>query len=319
MALNAYAKVWRVNNIASYNADFTSFIEAQINVTPNDTLYFEGSTASYGDIVINKPLVLIGTGYFLNENPETQSNAIPTQFGQIEFKAGSAGSVITGLTSTSVIIYDNSISIIKCAISKRLTINYSSNPITNIYIHSNYIINGIQNTGNKSYSISNLLITNNYLSGYSIQSVASISLPETANGIIKNNIIDGTLSVYNSILSNNIQISGGIYHSDKNNFFYNNICNATQFPSGNENQQNVTMTDVFVGSTGNSTDGQWKLKPFSPAIGAGNDGTDCGMFGGSSPYVLSGLPSIPAIYEIIMPATGDNINGIDVTIKVKTH
>lgn len=317
LTIYANAKVWRVNNIASFNADFTSFIEAQNNVAPNDTLYFEGSTVSYGDIVINKPLVLIGTGYFLNENPETQSNAIPTQFGQIEFKAGSAGSVITGLTSTSVIIYESNISVISCLL-KKVNLNYTANSIENVFIHRNYIYRGSLSGTGDYYSISNLLITNNFIQDDGMSSV--IYFGENVEGAIKNNTIKGHISFHNMIVSNNIHVSGTYYYNiHVNNSFYNNICDKTQFPAGNGNQQNVTMTDVFVGSTGNSTDGQWKLKPFSPAIGAGNDDTDCGMFGGASPYVLSGLPSIPAIYEIIMPATGDNINGIDVTIKVKTH
>ncbi|HNY02790.1 MAG TPA: hypothetical protein PKG48_09400, partial [Bacteroidales bacterium] len=93
----------------------------------------------------------------------------------------------------------------------------------------------------------------------------------------------------------------------------------TQFPVGNGNQQNINMTDVFLGTNSTSTDGQWQLAVGSPAIGAGNDGSDCGIFGGATPYVLSGLPSIPAIYEINMPSAGTSANGINVTVKAKTH
>ena len=123
--------------------------------------------------------------------------------------------------------------------------------------------------------------------------------------------------ISNFTFANNIMVSGSITRN--NNVFYNNICNGTQFPIGNGNQQNVIMSGVFVGKTGNSTDCQWHLKEYSPALGAGNDGTDCGMFGGPSPYVLSGLPSIPSIYEITIPTTGDNLNGINVTIKAKVR
>jgi hypothetical protein len=31
----------------------------------------------------------------------------------------------------------------------------------------------------------------------------------------------------------------------------------------------------------------------SPGLGAGFGGTDCGIFGGAEPYVLSGIPPIP--------------------------
>jgi len=78
------------------------------------------------------------------------------------------------------------------------------------------------------------------------------------------------------------------------------------------------MTTVFVGSTGQSTDGQWQLKEGSPAIGAGLSGEDCGMFGGNTPYHLSGLPNIPSIYKLSMPSTS-NGNTLPVTISVKTN
>ena len=75
------------------------------------------------------------------------------------------------------------------------------------------------------------------------------------------------------------------------------------------------MSTVFVGT--GSTDGQWKLIAGSTAIGAGVNGEDCGMFGGSNSYVLSGLPAIPAIYFFTAPAEGGN--QLPVKIKVKSN
>ena len=98
--------------------------------------------------------------------------------------------------------------------------------------------------------------------------------------------------------------------------FNNNIGHSTQCGTANGNQQNVNMTTVFVGT--GSTDGQWQLSAGSPALGAGVDGVDCGMFGGDYPYKLSGLPSVPAIYY--HEQTIDNVNQqLNVTIKAKSH
>jgi hypothetical protein len=48
----------------------------------------------------------------------------------------------------------------------------------------------------------------------------------------------------------------------------------------------------------------WQLLPASPASGAGFDGADCGIFGGTSfAYMLSGLPDIPSIYRLTVPAS----------------
>lgn len=307
-SLTAQAKVWRVNNIAAMNANFTSFVAAQSTVSANDTLYFEGSTVSYEDIVLTKPLVIIGPGYFLEENPQTQSNFITAKFGTIGFTTGSSGSILAGLVvQDKITISVSNISITKCNIGG-ISLN-NATVSGDILLLQNYIKGGFSDYYSRN-TIFNLIISNNYIS-------SNTSFGTTTSGSIYNNIIVGSLLVSNFTINNNIMMG---YSSDQNNnVFNNNICNGIQFPIGNGNQQNVIMSGVFVGATGNSTDGQWQLKEYSPAIGKGNDGTDCGMFGGSSPYVLSGLPSIPAIYEITMPATGDNINGIDVTVKAKTH
>ncbi|MCK4754754.1 MAG: right-handed parallel beta-helix repeat-containing protein, partial [Calditrichia bacterium] len=60
------------------------------------------------------------------------------------------------------------------------------------------------------------------------------------------------------------------------------------------------------------------LKNGSPAIGAGSGGTDCGAFGGLSPYILSGIPNLPHIYEADVPASASSESGLQVTIKVKS-
>lgn len=308
---NVQAKLWRVNNTSGLNADFTNFTAAQASASVNDTIYFEGSTTSYGDITLTKPLVIIGPGYFLSENPQTNANIISSTFGNINFSTGSSGSIITGLSvSGSIEIKVGNISIIKNTVTGDIAIN-GSTTFGNLIISQNYILGSIKR--NSGYSaINNIIIINNYIR-------VDIIFDSSYSGIINNNCFYyGTLNVHNFNIKNNIvKASNSPINSD--NTLFNNIGSGNQFPLGNGNQQNVNMADVFVGTTGNSTDGQWKLKAYSPAIKAGDDGNDCGMFGGSSPYILSGLPSIPSVYEINMPATGDNLNGIDVTIKAKTH
>jgi hypothetical protein len=109
------------------------------------------------------------------------------------------------------------------------------------------------------------------------------------------------------------------------NLSANNIAGGTQFGNTNGNQQNVDMATVFVGSgAGISTDGAWKLKAGSPAIGAGYGSTpgtpiDCGIYGGGFPYVLSGIPPIPSIYFFENQPVGSNTDPIDVSIKAKSN
>jgi len=312
------AKVWRVNNNPGIDADFSAFAAAQNAASNGDTLYFEGSAFTYGNIVMSKKLTLIGPGYFLSQNPETQAIFISAKFGTINFNTGSEESVITGLeVQNSITIATNKISIKRC-LTFRITINASTLSIGNILILNNYIStgtslsDGINCTGN--LPIYNLIISNNIIK---IWNGRDISLSENVSGVISNNVFTDDISCHNFIISNNIQTSGT--QQINNNVYFNNIGNSTQFPVGNGNQRNMDMTVVFVGATGQSTDGQWVLKTGSPAIGAANDGGDCGVFGGPSPYILSGLPEIPAIYELTMPVSGNNIDGIPVTIKIKSH
>ena len=61
-----------------------------------------------------------------------------------------------------------------------------------------------------------------------------------------------------------------------------------------------------------------ELKAGSPAIGGGVSGADCGAFGGPAPYVLSGVPNLPHIYEADVPASATSDSGLQVSIKVKS-
>jgi hypothetical protein len=67
-----------------------------------------------------------------------------------------------------------------------------------------------------------------------------------------------------------------------------------------------------------STDGRWEMKAGSPALGSGSGGVDCGAFGGSTPYILSGVPNLPHIYEADVPASATSSSGLQVSIKVKS-
>ncbi|MEL7147634.1 MAG: hypothetical protein AAFO69_14760, partial [Bacteroidota bacterium] len=72
----------------------------------------------------------------------------------------------------------------------------------------------------------------------------------------------------------------------------------------------------------------YRLKSTSPAIGAGSDGTDIGIYGGSDPYpisvdvegfVTSLLPRLPMVTEMNIENANIPENGtLEVTFKAKT-
>ena len=78
------------------------------------------------------------------------------------------------------------------------------------------------------------------------------------------------------------------------------------------------MSTVFVDHL-SEVDNGLILNAGSPAIGAGYSGEDCGMFGGNWPYVLSGIPAIPAIFEIENSGIGTSTTPIQVNLKAKSN
>lgn len=169
-------------------------------------------------------------------------------------------------------------------------------------------------------SNTNILISNNFFENTS--SGALINTPNPSNVVIANNVFSstGTAVLLNAGTSgsfdNNI-IRSGAFTNSSLIVPRNNIGNATQFGTANGNQENISMSAVFV-NTGTS-DAKWQILAAGPADNTGLSGEDCGMYGGNSPYVISGLPPIPSIYFMSVPVSGSAAQGLPVTIKAKSH
>ena len=144
-----------------------------------------------------------------------------------------------------------------------------------------------------------LAINNNFLSAINVNPSAyniSIYLNGTSGTYsFSNNVLMGGLYTHNGAYLNNILLDGSA--SGSNNFYYYNLGNSTQFGNDFGNQQNVDMSTVFVDYT-SGVDNGLILAPGSPAIGAGFEGVDCGIFGGDRPYMLSGMPPIPSFLNL---------------------
>jgi hypothetical protein len=73
-----------------------------------------------------------------------------------------------------------------------------------------------------------------------------------------------------------------------------------------------------------STDGQYQTNlggydPDSDNPIFDGTNTNFGMYGGTNPYLLSGMPRIPSVYEYIGSGTGTGTSGTSSTVKSKTH
>ncbi|WP_226177227.1 hypothetical protein [Hymenobacter lucidus] len=307
IATSAEAKVWRVDNNTGTPGDFTTATAAvtSSSVASGDTLYFNGSATDYGSATLTKKLVMIGPGYFLNENPETQVVTQTARLSNIVLNPGSQGSEVMGFEGVSCDIRTSNIVMRRNKDCYAYIGYYISTGVSNVFVSQNYIYAVYVGS-----SCTNVFITNNYIFS------SGISSSTTAVIHVAQNVINGPgITTYNSFVYNNIMNSGSV--SGTGNSYNNNLCNGTQFAAGNGNVQNVTMTNVFVGT--GSTDGKWKLKAGSPALGAGINGEECGMFGGNEPYILSGLPPIPAIWSFSQPSIVPASGTLQIRIKANAH
>ncbi len=307
------AAVWRVSNVSGANADFTGITEAlnSTMVQSGDTLYIEPSPVSYGYTSVTKMLTIIGNGYFLTQNPETQSNTNKSTLSSVSFNNGSAGSSISGCVTGSISISTSNITIERNRIYQVII---AAN-ISDIAIMRNYIESSYYSTINIGGNVNNVLVSGNYIvNTIGLTATRAISMSTTSSAIIENNVIYNGVTIYNSNFYNNILCDGTF--TPVNSTYTNNVGNDNQFGTANGNQQYVDMDGVFEGS--GSTDGQWQLKVGSPAIGAGTGGQDCGMFAGPYAYILSGIPAIPSIYEYLQIYNGP-AQEIEVTFSVKSH
>jgi len=309
-----HAKIWRVNNRTDIQvqADFTTAQAAHDGASAGDTIFFEPSPDSYGSLSIKKKLVVIGTGYFLDKNPETQWAMWPSTLSSVELTRLSSStseySQIMGITcgSISIKVPNINISRNKCSIS--LYNNPFYDTISNIHIFQNYC-SSFYNYSNVAHDI---YINNNIFTGL-------VQASDVTNSCLINNVcINSAINVDYFSVQNNIMIDGTF--EPLNNIYSYNIANNSAFGNQFGNQENINPETLFLCfydcPSGFSPDARYQLTEGSPAIGAGADGMDCGAFGGLNPYVLSGMPPVPAIYFFMLGASNNQIN---VNLKLKSH
>ena len=321
----AFATVWTVDNKSGGIADFTEIQAAHDAAWAGDTIYVYSSGSSiYKSATISKQLYIIGPGYFLTENSNTQADTRAAFCKSFLFNSGSEGSLLSGFEIDVTAAYYHDITIdADNIINKRNMCVHEGADIWVKNDHSNIIITGNYFHHNKSTSYTtieigsncnNIQINNNYLNS---EGSNNISAESSSSIEVWNNVLSGGVEIHNSVFYNNILMNGVFSGTNSPADINHNIGDADQFGTDYGNQATVSMPTVFLLS--GSTDGQWQLKGGSPAIGAGLSGEDNGMFGGTTPYILSGLPAIPTIYFFVAPGSASGTEGLQVQIKAKSN
>lgn len=305
ISFSANAAKWRVNNTEGVNADFRTGQAAHDAAEQGDTLYFEGSSIMYKDeITLTKQLVLIGPGYFLTENENTQSIPLEAIISKLTISPGSQGSIIKGLNLNYVFAVTNNILITQCRINS-LIFERDHELGTDCIISKNFIDYlggyGNNNYGVATVSISGNLIYNNYIKFFQ---------PMVGGGrmTVVNNVILSGLSVMNSTIRNNI-VPNEISNNRGSRYDYASRNNIIQDNLVSDNLKDVFITYPFV------NDSELKLKD---GVVKATNGDEFGVFGGTDPYILSGIPKGPHIYSAEVDSEASETNGLQVNLKITT-
>lgn len=308
--------ILRVNNNVGVNAPYTTISAAIAAAGVNDMIMVEGSILVYDNITVTKKVNIVGPGYFLTENLNLQGNPSSASLSTVSLGAGSDGSSFYGLNITGGIGMSstvNNLTISNCRLG-----GFQSNVSGN-----NYFISGCYITGNVIFSnLSNntgVILSNNYMGGFGQGGGSLVTLTHNVIGL-------GISAAFNCDIRNNI-FMGTSFLSLNGSVIKNNVFTVTQAslasagaPVDNTNVFSATVSNLFIGLTGNTTDTQWILKAGSPAIGAGISGVDCGMYGGNTPYRPSGIQvGQPTITNITTPASVQQNGTLNVKVSAKVN
>lgn len=348
LCFQANAKIWRLNNNGNNTlplivADFPSSTTLQqahdnASVASGDTIHLEQSPTTYGACTFTKRLVVIGAGYFLNDNPKTQvlKDYASTVGALTIVNSAAAGSVITGLSSASTwTVAANNVTITRNYFvsqgSIQLYIGSGATSADGINVHQNFFGGSVNSWAiyyGGSGSVTNISIIGNFIGGN-----YGIAFNTTYTGIVKNNTIltsNNPLSLYNCYVVNNMTRTPNNVPNTFNNCTveYNMGHHNNQFvaPAGTGNTfgpGNFTQAYSNAASwgfvAGSSSDGYYQLQTTAPGKTAGKNGEELGAFGSSIPYKLSGIATVPNIYAMSIAPISPGASSISVTVSAKSN
>lgn len=303
------AIVRTVDRNAGAVAMYTNIPDAYEDANPGDTILITGSGTGYGSLDCYKELHFIGAGYFLvdNEIPGLNTKASVLS---ITFKKNpsigledSSGSSCVGIAG-GIIVDDNVSEIVidKCANANSTWTFNGGATVSRCYVRGTNRYFYLRASGS---SVSNSIIENLYLQAISTSAV---------NCVVTNYVE----TVQNSSITNTIFILTGTDRKvGSGGFTYCMNVGADLFTEGEGNVlPGQLVSNVFLdhNAPGN-VDNFYRLNPDetkNPAIDGGQVGNDTvvnmGAFGGSNPYLLSGLTDRPRMTYLSVPgvATGNS-------------
>lgn len=259
---------WRISDRTDIEVDFHSIKEAMEDgrVQDGHTLYIERGT-SLGDEKITKSVNVIGPGY--------DGNSASVK----DLYVNAAKAKVVGLSIGFAYICENNIDISHCSILDVYG-NKTSHENSNCTIHSCFI-DDIQGFGEEnSYEWT---LTNNIIRG-KISNFEEMTLNHNTivNGDYALNNVNGS-TITNNVLFNTLLSSAPMNNCLDNEYAKNIVSNTCN--TGDEQKCETLEKIISCSGDANSED---YYAPVGYSIGYSTDGTDCGAFGGSEPYVKGG-------------------------------
>lgn len=298
---------------------YKTFDAAQSAAVDGDTIYVHGSTISYGDITVEKALVIIGTGH----HPDKQ-NALVSGFQAISIIYSSVK--LIGLTFNYLVANVSNITIKKCRIlgsnlgfvAAVMLMNGGGGCLIegNIFdLNANYFEHAIEFF---NMNAANTIIRNNIFSGgrnkiKGIENSGSQLTYVVNNVFLGNNSNNALEYLRKVVIDNNIFIASspsGAYMYEcqmNNNISYYCMDNSFSQPGFN-NLVDVDPQFINFPTPGNmfTYNYDFRLANTSPGHNTGLDGTDRGVYGGVGlKFSMTGEPSIASVtaFSITSPAT----------------
>lgn len=321
-----------VDNSPGSGAPYSSLTSARNAASAGDTLMIQPSAVPYGDFTLNKHLVLIGPGHFLEQG----KNAT---LGVLTITSGADNSIITGLRLSSV-----TGAVFASADNITITRNYIEG---GTFVVSTY---GSPSSSNNWIIEGNVLIESSTCGGCALINIRSSN---AYNWVIRNNILmtrgggntntrlfsdlNATTTVYHNIIihrnpgyifggtvgswgntSNDVLLQNNIFWVQNNNVDYLTNCTNCQYvhnlsysPNGqidtlpgSTNLSNVNPQFVKIPAPNNAAftyENDYRCAPGSPGATAASDGGMVGVYGGGYRFSNNGDPvGIPKIIEMIL-------------------
>ncbi|MCH8569089.1 MAG: hypothetical protein LAT67_12520 [Balneolales bacterium] len=342
----AYAQTVHVVNNTSGAPDgsnvYASIQEAIDAASDGDVLHIIPSGDSYGNFTLNKSLQIYGIGF----NPDTDAPG-RSLVGQITITSSGSNSSIEGVVASTINFEDPQEFTVSNILIQKSRINglrIPDNPsdeqqVAGLILQGNIIHASSVNNSSIDFptdsKVSNFVVSNNIFTGNNHRIKAG-------NGaIFRNNLFlsDGSSASYTFLTLRNALVANNIFLGSRpNDFtqavsitetsFQNNLSFGSsndEFPletNDNSGSGNLVNIDPQFASL-DASDDVWQfsswdatLESGSPAIGAGTDGTDLGIFGGSNPLDMTGVP-LPLIQLLDVPALVGQNEDLDITIRAR--